>query len=189
MSALTIIIIRHAEKPGEFWPGPGLNPAGVANDKSLVIRGWQRAGSWAALFSAGLNNLDYPRPSGIYAADPNSASGDDRSQRPFETITPLAARLGVRPNTTFGVGQEAELAAELVGQTGVVLVSWEHKKITQAILPALANGQTLTGLPTKWDPARFDVVLRLDRNSPEARWSFRQLFPCLLSGDSAAPMA
>jgi hypothetical protein len=43
-------------------------------------------------------------------------------------------------------------------------------------------------MPSKWDGARFDVVLRFDRAFPGAPWSFRQLYPCLLSGDSAAPM-
>jgi hypothetical protein len=36
---LTILIIRHAEKPDESWPGPGLTPDGSADKKSLVIRG------------------------------------------------------------------------------------------------------------------------------------------------------
>jgi hypothetical protein len=40
--ALTILIIRHAEKAGEQWPGPGLTLEGVKDDKSLVVRGWQR---------------------------------------------------------------------------------------------------------------------------------------------------
>ena len=112
MSALTILIIRHAEKPGESWPGSGLTPDGIM----------------------------------------------------------------------------AQLVTTVVGQTGVVLVAWEHKAIARAILPAIANGQSLPGMPTKWDGTRFDVVLRFDRTSPEAPWSFRQLCPCLLSGDSANPM-
>jgi hypothetical protein len=58
MSALTILIIRHAEKTGEIWPGPGLTPEGVVDEKSLVIRGWQRAGSWAVLFGTDLGGLD-----------------------------------------------------------------------------------------------------------------------------------
>ena len=188
MSALTILIIRHAEKPGESWPGPGLTPDGVPDKKSLVIRGWQRAGSWSALFGADLGGLDYPVPSVIYAADPSSSTGDEPSRRPFETVTPLAARLGLTPNTTYAVGQEAQLAATIVSQTGVVLVAWEHKAIARALLPAIANGQTLAGMPAKWDGARFDVVLRFNRTTPEAPWSFGQFCPCLLSGDSATPM-
>jgi hypothetical protein len=188
MPALTILIIRHAEKPGESWPGPGLMPDGVLDKKSLVIRGWQRAGSWSSLFGAGLGGLDYPAPALIYAADPNAANGDEPSQRPFETVLPLAARLGLTPDTAFALGQEAQFATAVVGQTGVVLVAWEHKAIARALLPAIADGQALAGMPRKWDGARFDVVLRFDRAAPGAPWSFRQLCPCLLSGDSAAPM-
>jgi hypothetical protein len=188
MSALTILIIRHAEKPGESWPGSGLTLDGVPDKKSLVIRGWQRAGSWSALFGVGLGGPDYPTPSVIYAADPNATISDEPSQRPLETVTPLAARLGLMPDTSYAFGQEEKLVSTIVFQTGVVLVAWEHKAIARDLLPAIANGQTPLGMPTKWDGARFDVVLRFDRTSPEAPWSFRQLCPCLLSGDSATPM-
>jgi hypothetical protein len=42
MSVLTILIIRHAEKPKDPkapWKGPGLTENGEENDKSLVVRG------------------------------------------------------------------------------------------------------------------------------------------------------
>jgi hypothetical protein len=185
MSALTILIIRHAEKPGESWPGPGLTADGAADKKSLVIRGWERAGSWSALFGAGLGGGDFPRPTVIYAANPTAETGDDPSQRPFETISPLASRLNLTPVVKFALGQEPALVAEVVGLTGVVLISWEHKAIAAQILPAIANGRTISGMPDKWDGTRFDVVLRFDRSSP---WSFRQLFPRLLSGDSDTPL-
>jgi hypothetical protein len=193
MSALSILIIRHAEKPNESWPGPGLTDQGVVNDKSLVIRGWQRAGSWSALFGAGLGGADFPQPAVIYAADPNSSAGDDPSQRPFETITPLAARLSLTPITKYALGDEAQLVAEIVGLTGCVLVCWEHKaiassKVAKPILPLIANGQVIPAMPKKWDGARFDVALRFDRAVHDAQWSFRQLFPRLLSGDSNVPM-
>ena len=188
MSALTILILRHAEKPNEFWPGPGLTDQGVVNDKSLVIRGWQRAGSWSALFGAGLGGADFPPPAAIYAADPNSSAGDDPSQRPFQTITPLAARLSLTPITKYALGDEAKLVAEIVGLTGCVMICWEHKAIAKSILPAIAGGQSLPGMPGKWDGTRFDVVLRFERAVHDAQWSFRQLFPRLLSGDSNVPM-
>ncbi len=175
------------QRPEESWPGPGLTPDGVPEGKSLVIRGWQRAGSWSALFGAGLGGQDYPAPSVIYVADPN-ATAHLTSPRPFETVIPLAARLGLTPDTTYAVGQEAQLVATVVRQTGVVLVAWEHTAIPRVSLPTIADGQSLPGMPAKWDSARFDVVLRLNRTSPEAPWSFRQLCPCLLSGDSATQM-
>ena len=188
MSALTILIIRHAEKPGESWPGPGLTTEGVDDKKSLVVRGWQRAGSWSALFGAGLGGDDFPEPAVIYAADPMAQTGDEASQRPFETIAPLAARLNLKPIVRYALGQEPDLVAELIAKTGTVLVSWEHKAIAAAILPALARGRTIDGMPSRWDGTRFDVVLRFDRGAPGAPWSFRQLFPRLLSGDSDTPL-
>jgi hypothetical protein len=188
MPALTILLLRHAEKPGESWPGSGLNPDGAEDKKSLVIRGWQRAGSWCALFGNDWGNPAYPRPDVIYAADPNATSGDEPSQRPYETITPLAARLKLQPVSTYALGQEAQLVSELLGQRGIVLLCWEHKAIARAILPAIAAGQNFPGLPDKWDGTRFDIVLRFDRSDPSAPLTFRQLFPCLLSGDSDIPM-
>jgi hypothetical protein len=188
VSTLTILIIRHAEKPNGAWPGTGSLPDGSQDAQSLVLRGWQRAGSWSALFGTGLGGADFPRPTVIYAANPAAAAGDDVSQRPFETVTPVAARLGLTAVTTYGLGQEADLVAEIAGLTGVVLLCWEHKAIAKLVLPKLANGQTLPGLPQKWDGTRFDVVLRFDRSIPGAPWSFRQLFPRLLSGDSDTPL-
>jgi hypothetical protein len=92
------------------------------------------------------------------------------------------------PIVTYALGQESDLAAEIVGLTGVVLVCWEHKAIAGAILPAIVQGQALKGMPGAWDGERFDVVLRFDRSAPGAPWSYRQLFPRLLSGDSDTPM-
>lgn len=192
MSALTILIIRHAEKPGDPkapWPGPGLTEEGASDDKSLVVRGWQRSGAWTALFGSGLGSDEYPRPAVIYAANPNSPNGSQPSRRPYETIAPLAARLSLTPITKYALGDEAALVEEVMGLTGVALICWEHKHIYQEILPAMAKGQTLHGLPTGWDGARFDVVLRFDRAIPGAPWSFRQLFPRLLSGDSDVPLS
>jgi hypothetical protein len=193
VSALTLLIIRHAEKPNENWPGPGLTEEGTADDRSLVARGWQRAGSWAALFAAGLGGDDYPQPRIIYAADPSeepgpNGAGQQPSKRPFETIKPLSDRLHMQTVTKWAVGQETELVSEITKLTGVVLICWEHRHIASSILPQIANGQALPGLPPKWSKERFDVVLRFDRLMTGAPWSFRQLFPRLLSGDSDVPL-
>ncbi len=92
MSALTILIIRHAEKPGESWPGKGLTADEVTDKKSLVVRGWQRAGSWSALFGTGLGGSDYPQPAVIYAADPkgrNLRRGPESHNRRRSQSAPL----------------------------------------------------------------------------------------------------
>ncbi len=188
MSALTVLIIRHAEKPEGDWPGPGLTLDGQPDEASLVVRGWQRAGAWAALFS-GASRDTYPTPAVIYAADPTTnPAGQQPSSRPAETITPLADRLRLEPVTRWGRGAESQLASEVRGLTGPILICWEHKLIASQLLPALLMGQLPAGVPTKWHGSRFDVVLRLDRAMPGAPWSFRQLFPRLLSGDSDVPL-
>lgn len=85
------------------------------------------------------------------------------------------------------VSKEHELADEIRKLTGVVIVFWEHKAIVADLIPALKGDQTIPDVPAKWDSERFDVVLRLDRAVPDAPWSFRQLSPRLMSGDSDAP--
>lgn len=193
MSALTVIVIRHAEKPDPNGSdlGPGLTAAGVEDKHSLVIRGWQRAGTWAALFGAGAAGPDFPKPNIVYAANPAQSSSREgsHSKRPFETVIPLCNRLHLSPITTYGVDDEVALVNEVQQLTGVVLICWEHKRIVDAILPELTKGQKLLDLPTKWDGTRFDVVLRFDRVQTGAPWSFRQLFPQLLADDLDDPVS
>lgn len=109
MSALILLIVRHAEKPNENKPGPGLTIEGTEDDKSLVVRGWERAGAWAALFGAGLGGNNYPQPDIVYAANPHqpvdtTGSGDGPSKRPFETVKPLCDRIHLDPITKWAVG-------------------------------------------------------------------------------------
>ncbi|HSU05248.1 MAG TPA: histidine phosphatase family protein, partial [Acetobacteraceae bacterium] len=118
MAALTVLIIRHAEKPGENWPGPGLTAEAQPDRKSLVVRGWQRAGAWAALFGSGRGGADYPKPDFVYAAQPDPydgplSAGGEPSQRPYETIRSLADRLGLKPVIRWAKGEESELVAEI----------------------------------------------------------------------------
>ena len=188
MSALTVMFVRHAEKLGGRFPSPGTTVEGAKDDKSLVIRGWQRAGAWATLFGSDLCSGDYPRPTVVYAAKPEPVSKKAKfSHRPFETAGPLAERLQLPLKAESGVSQEREMADEIKRLTGVVIVFWEHKAIATDLIPALKGDQVIPGVPTKWDGDRFDVVLRFDRAVPEAPWSFRQLSPRLMSGDSDAP--
>jgi hypothetical protein len=192
MAPISISIIRHAEKPGEAWPGPGLTVAGVADDRSLVVRGWQRTGAWAALFGS-LGEGAHPAPDVIYAADPTRILDKSTSPtaRAYETVSPLADKLGQSVVTKWAVGQEVDLAAEIIRRDGTILICWEHKKIVSDLLPAFLGPKAK--LPREWPPERFDLVLRLDRIEPVPRgvvlpWQLRQLFPKLLSGDSDEPL-
>jgi hypothetical protein len=184
--ALTLMIIRHAEKPGEAWPGPGLSEQGAPDNKSLVIRGWERAGAWAALFGSGLGGADYLVPTALFAATPGDSADPDHgpSRRPADTLLPLAAGLGMTLDTSFAQGDEGELMTKVLGLSGVALVSWEHKAIGAAILPLIPVESGVT-VPQAWPSDRFDVVLRFDRPAGAASFAFRQLCPRLLSGDGA----
>jgi hypothetical protein len=185
---LILLFIRHAEKSGENWPGPGLTEKGEQDSKSLVIRGWQRAGAWTALFGAGRGGDDYPAPQKIYAATPGAPDhlNHGPSSRPAETIIPLASRLGLDPDETFAKGDEHKLVQKLLALSGTVLVCWEHKAIVHDILP---NIPVSTGVPpTGWHDSRYDVVLRFDRPEGGQKFSFRALYPKLLSGDSKDPL-
>jgi broad specificity phosphatase PhoE len=189
MSALTVLIIRHAEKPESGSPEPGLGLDGSPDPRSLNLRGWQRAGAWAALFGTGRGGPDYPGPAVIYACDPGDDATDAQpSRRPWQTIVPLAERLGLLPQIQWARDEEPQLAADVASLSGTVLICWEHRRIAEALLPALLGNQRVEGAPSAWDKHRFDVVLRLDRPAPEAAWSFRQLFPLLLAGDQNLPL-
>src|SRR6478672_7215364 len=119
----TVILIRHAEKPGGDWPGPGLTEDGIEDPASLVIRGWQRAGALTVLFSDASHMM---RPDRIYASGILKQDGaGSHSKRPLQTIGPLAQRLSTEPVDKFSKGQEAELASELIVLSGVTLVCWQ----------------------------------------------------------------
>ena len=186
MDALTLFIIRHAEKPDDGWPGPGFTADGVSDTESLVLRGWQRAGAWTALFGTDLTAGDYAKPDAIYAATPGSTPNQPPSSRPAETISALAARRGLAPNVGFGKGDETALMNAVLALKGVVLLCWEHKAIISDILPMIPVSKGKP--PTKWEGSRFDVVLRFDRAKGDDKFSFKELFPKLLSGDSDKPL-
>jgi hypothetical protein len=193
MSALTVLIIRHGEKPDDPKKpglGPGLTEKGVEDIHSLAILGWQRAGAWAALFASPGGGADFPKPDIVYAADPGQPLSDEapHGKRAFQTVIPLCERLHIKANTHHGVHEEDALVAEVRQLTGVVLICWEHKRILKAIVPGLTKGQAIPHLPGKWSGSRFDVALRFDRAHNGAQWSFRQLSPRLLAGDSDTPV-
>jgi hypothetical protein len=200
MNALTLYIIRHAEKPDKTLPdlGPGLTHKGKEDPESLVIMGWQRAGAWTALFGAGLGGSDYAKAQAVYAANPDSPKGDGAkdgstkddkvSRRPYETVLSLAERVGLdKPNISFGKGQEQGLVDALLDLSGVVLVAWEHKAIISDILPKLPV-KNKGDLPTHWSGKRFDVVLRFECAAGDQQLVFKELHPCLMPGDSNKPL-
>ncbi len=190
-----VMIIRHAEKPAA-----DNNPAGVLLDgkhdpEALIVQGWQRAGALATLFapaaSGGLQSPALGTPQTIIAAWKSDQKG---SQRPDETIGPLALKLGLTP-LTFSKTAISQAVAAAVAANGTVLICWQHDDIP-TIASAIASLTKLTVDPTapstwpppKWPGSRYDLVWVFDlvRSTEPASWSFTQVPQLLLAGDSAS---
>ena len=180
-----IMLIRHAEKPDDPPPNFGVDEAGQQNPDELVVRGWQRAGALACLFSpgaAGSRNPALATPQTIFAS---AAVQHSRSLRPQHTAEPLAARLGIQPNIGFAVGDETELARAATASLGAVLVAWHHEKIPALALAIIGNATTC---PQHWPAERFDMIWVFDRNVGQPSWNFSQVPQLVLAGDTANPI-
>jgi len=184
-NAPKIMLIRHAEKPADDPPPHGVDTDGDHDDEALTVRGWQRAGALAVLMapSAGpLQNAALATPRFVFASKLDKDNGSDRPQ---QTVTPLADKLGkaVRINFEFGIGQESELAARAMACDGPVLISWAHGEIPDIVKGLALSKKTAATIPEEWPDARFDLVwvFDLDPNSPDYRFS--QQPQLLLSGD------
>lgn len=145
----------------------------------MTVRGWQRAGALVGFFTTPAHNK-IEVPTTIVAAttsDDTGVDGDDsKSLRPRLTVEPLAAKLGqaVTFVNTIPVGDEAEAIATIKRCRGVVLVSWEHKRI-----PAIAAGFMKS--PPAWGD-RYDVVWILERKR-DGSYDLTIRYQDLLAGD------
>src|SRR5690606_14438825 len=112
MPADQVIVIRHAEKPTARPKRHGVREDGTPDKESLTVRGWQHAGSLAAgLAAAGADpgGAAVGRPRHIFAAgvgkkrvtgaDGRTVTVGSHSRRPLQTVTEMAARLGLVPGT------------------------------------------------------------------------------------------
>jgi hypothetical protein len=118
---------------------------------------------------------DIARPETIYA--PGIGSGSE-SRRPMQTVEPLAKLIGIAISNMFLKGRESELAAAVLREDGIVLISWEHKVIKDIV--KLIGGPDLA--PPAWPEDRFDIVFVLDRT--DEGWTLTQVPEMLLAGDS-----
>jgi len=212
------MVIRHAEKPGRYggtqYDGvtPTGSSCGKSGEKDLVTLGWQRAGGLVTLFAAPWGpKPGLATPQFLYAANPEAKSSktlgkakdDLPSQRPFETITPLASVLELTINTTFRKAHYDKMVADALGQPGIVLVAWQHQDIplengegepglSQEILTQTATAGTL-GIPSTWPTtpageARYDLVWVFDRPGGAGPITSFTIVPqFLLAGDLPWP--
>jgi hypothetical protein len=198
-STLKVMIIRHGEKPTHKHQAPfGVTADGEEDFESLVVQGWQRAGALSGLFVPPAGNFANPAlatPAQIYASKPSDKSDPEdvtgsRSQRPLQTIAPLAAKLALTPETSFGKGDEAALVAHVLAKSGVVLISWQHEAICDIAQRIVATSPPKQPIPSKWPGDRFDVVWIFDAPASSGeRWGFTQVPEMLLAGDSDKPIS
>ena len=175
-----VMVIRHAEKPdGDI---EGVDAQGREDDSSLTPIGWDRAHRLVDLFdpAQGSPRPGLARPATIYAA---RATDEGRGQRTRETVTPLADRLGVSTDTTFGKGDEEELVERVIARPGPALISWQHGEI-----PAIADAfpGVTPAPPSGWPDDRFDVVWTFTKTADG--WRFAQVPELALPGDRAEPI-
>jgi len=193
-----IMIVRHAEKPEvKNQPPFGMNTDGVQDWESLIIQGWQRAGALAVLFDPSrgpLQDSGLVAPTLIYASNPRTVQGvladsdstheGSKSRRPLETITPLATKLGLRPDLSFAKGEEKKLADEVLSRSEAVLIAWQHQDIPKLVDHLVKSSATTNPVPQEWPGHRFDLVWVLTPPaSSTAPWGFGQVPQLLLVGD------
>jgi hypothetical protein len=196
MPADQVIVIRHAEKPTAQPKRHGVREDGTSDKESLTVRGWQHAGSLAAVFAAagtppaepGLGRPDHIFAAGIgkkrvKSADGKTTTFGSHSRRPLETVTPMATRLGLAPVTAHSKGEEEALVKDALSRAGTVLICWQHEDI-----PRIGNliMSDTRSVPQSWPEDRYDLIWVFDRKGRS--WRFRQLFHPRL-GSGMAPAA
>jgi phosphohistidine phosphatase SixA len=157
-----VMIIRHAEKP-----------AGANGEKNpnLSARGYERAAALAKVIPE-----RFPRPDFLIATKRTKSS-----DRPVETITPLANALHETIESTFKDEAFERLAHAVLTNPKyagkVVLIAWHHGKI-----PDLAKALGVKDAPDKWNSRVFDRVWQITYDHGAATW--KDLPEDALPGDS-----
>ncbi len=151
------MLIRHGEDNG---------PTGI----HLSAEGLKRAEALPRLFGSRL-----PKPDVIVASHATKGSN-----RPAETVAPLAKSLGLPIDDRFRDDDWAQLARALESDARfagkVVLVAWHHGSLDN-----LARALGVKGAP-RWPDRQFDHVWVIDyKKSGKAR--FEDVHQQLLPGD------
>ena len=175
-----IMPIRHAEKPMHPSGSPrGVDPEGQQDPHSLTVTARIRAGALVELFAPSRDEpfADVRRPDTIYG----SAYAGAQSKRSVQTISPLAARLGLVVITRFGAGDEIGLAREISSTPSATLVAWHHEAIHEV---AHHLGQVEPTPPGHWPHDRFDMMWTFTPS--QHGWRFTHV-PQLLLATSRIP--
>lgn len=164
---VTVLIIRHAEKPDQ---GNGLSP-----------RGEQRAQAYASYFDPLQFDGGTLLPQRLIATSDSKAS-----MRPRLTLTPLAARLQLPIEQSWADDQVDDLAKALCKKNDapVVLIAWHHGHIVKLIEALGGDAKQLLGRKT-WpgDIYNWMVVLHFDGQGRLSESASRLVHEHLLQGD------
>ncbi len=157
----TILLIRHAEK---------LTDGRI--DLSPI--GFERARLLPKVFGPGVRP-DVPTPQVLFATHISA-----HSNRPVQTVTPLAEALNLPVDDSFRNDDYAALAATLLSGKyagKVVLVVWHHGEI-----PNLARALGATPPYSPWPEQQYDRIWRIDYINGKV--TLQDLPYALLPGDS-----
>ena len=141
MAPVKIVIMRHAEKPDDP-SDPNLSPAGQDRAKALVV--WYPE--------------TFDTPDFIFAA-----AISKHSERPVQTVQPLAEALGLELHVPYadenftGLAEALLIKPKFDGKT--ILVCWHHGHIP-GLMQAL--GAPEGSYPNAWVPTVFNLVLVTD---------------------------
>lgn len=164
-SPAVVYVIRHAEKP-----------APEENSPDLTATGFKRAEVLPSLFvqMPGLPAPRLPKPDAVFATARSKSSN-----RPVETVTPLAQFLKLPLHHEFDERATGPIAAEVLGGKyagKVVLICWHHGQI-----PALAAALGVTDAPAAWDSQVFNQIWKITYSAGQAKLTI--LPEGLLPGD------
>jgi hypothetical protein len=149
-----VMVMRHAEKRDDP-DDPNLSDAGVARASALI--------SWYP--------VTFGRPEFIIAT-----AASRHSQRPVQTVEPLALSLGIPIDTTFADQDYGALAKSVLSDSKYaeksILICWHHGNI-----PGLLRGLGIPdgAFPDPWDPRVFNLIIEADYASETAP-SVKQTF-------------
>jgi hypothetical protein len=165
-----VLITRHGEKPGD----PSADSA--ADGPGLSTQGYERAASLAFYVPT-----TFGKPDALFATQASS-----NSNRPVETITPLANALGLTINDSYADDDYPALATEVLTNPQyadkLVLICWHHGKIPD--LTSALGGVPPTG---HWKSHVFDRVWQIDYPAGGAITGLRviDIPQMLMYGDSS----
>lgn len=157
----TILLIRHAEKLTD-------------GQIDLSPIGFERARLLPKVFAPGARP-DLPTPQVLFATHESA-----HSNRPIQTLTPLAEALHLPIDDRFRDEDYAALASTLLSGKyagKVVLIVWHHGKIPQL---ATALGATPPYKP--WPEQQYDRIWRIDY--VKGKVTLQDLPYALMPGDS-----